>query len=26
LVCDALYHGLQNTIQIYLSELDTMPR
>ncbi|MGB0268888.1 MAG: pyridoxine 5'-phosphate synthase [Bacteroidia bacterium] len=26
LVCDALYHGLQNTIQMYLSELDTMPR
>ena len=26
LVCDALYHGLQNTIQLYLSELDTMPR
>ena len=26
LVCDALYHGLQNTIQMYLSELDTIPR
>ncbi len=26
LVCDALYHGLQNTIQMYLAELDTMPR
>lgn len=26
LVCDALYQGLQNTIQMYLSELDTMPR
>jgi len=26
LVCDTLYHGLQNTIQMYLSELDTMPR
>ena len=26
LVCDALYHGLQNTIQMYLSALDTMPR
>lgn len=26
LVCDALYHGLQNTIQMYLNELDTMPR
>ncbi len=26
LVCDALYHGLQNTIQMYLGELDTMPR
>jgi len=26
LVCEALYHGLQNTIQMYLSELDTMPR
>jgi pyridoxine 5-phosphate synthase len=26
LVCDALYHGLQNTIQLYLSELETMPR
>lgn len=26
LVCDALYFGLQNTIQMYLSELDTMPK
>jgi len=26
LVCDALYLGLQNTIQMYLSALDTMPR
>ncbi|MEC8692902.1 MAG: pyridoxine 5'-phosphate synthase [Bacteroidota bacterium] len=26
LVCDALYYGLQNTIQMYLGELDTMPR
>ena len=26
LVCDALYHGLQNTIQMYLGALDTMPR
>jgi pyridoxine 5-phosphate synthase len=25
LVCDALYHGLQNTIQMYLNQLDTMP-
>ena len=26
LVCDALYLGLQNTIQMYLGALDTMPR
>jgi pyridoxine 5-phosphate synthase len=26
LVCDALYHGLQNTIQMYLAQLDTMKR
>jgi pyridoxine 5-phosphate synthase len=26
LVCDSLYYGLQNTIQMYLSKLDTSPR